>query len=64
MCGSVLLDQLHVSLFLPPGTDASVADAARAALADACLTDAIAEAVQTILSVVPALAVLTVRVDS
>lgn len=64
MCGSVLIDQLHVSLFLPPDTDAAVTDSVRAALDDARLPEVLADAVRTILSATPALALLTVCVDS
>ncbi|MCE9560505.1 MAG: hypothetical protein K8U57_00480 [Planctomycetes bacterium] len=59
----VLLEQLHLSLFLPIAADKAVVDAARAGLDDPQFLDSVHAVVRNILDAVPALAPLSVAVD-
>ncbi|MCE9563945.1 MAG: hypothetical protein K8U57_18035 [Planctomycetes bacterium] len=60
---SVLLEQLHLSLFLPIAADKAVVDAARAALDDPQFLDSVHTAVRNVLDAIPALAPLSAAVD-
>ncbi len=59
----VLLEQLHLSLFLPVAADKAVVDAARAALDDSRFLDSVHTAVRNFLDAVPALATLSAALD-
>ena len=63
MSGPVLFDAFQVQLFLPNDADEATADAARAALDEPALLASVGQALQNLFATVPALAVLSVRVE-
>ena len=63
MPGPVLIDQIHVSFFLPEGATREVADAAASALDSQEFRAALQAAVRSVLDADPALARLSVTVD-
>ena len=63
MPGPVLIDQIHVSFFLPEGATPEVADAAASALDSQEFRTALQGAVRSVLDADPALATLSVTAD-
>ena len=63
MAADMLFDAFQVELILPAGTDARVAEAARAALDDPPFLDRVRTAIAGLLAADPATAVLVVRVE-
>jgi len=59
----VRFDDLTVTLFIPEDTEAAIADAARAALDDPLFLDAFQTSIRQLFAIVPALAVLSVRLE-
>lgn len=59
----VRFDDLTVTVFIPEDADDAVADAARAALDDPHFLDAFQTIIRQLFAIVPALAVLSVRVE-
>ncbi len=59
----VRFDDLTVTLFIPEDADDAIANAARAALDDPLFMDALQTSIRQLFAIVPALAVLSVRVE-
>jgi hypothetical protein len=63
MPGPVLIDQLHVSFYLPDGGTREMADAAAAALDSQEFRTSLQGAVRSVLDADPSLVTLSVTVD-